>query len=245
MMQFRLLPMVILASGLVLGLKISDLAFSPQKGWPPQAMAQETTPPAMPDQNQPAEAEPAPSPETQPPQEQTTSQSEGTIAIEGALETAEDRLLVTLGERRELLNKREEELNMRESLLEAAEKRLEQRVAELEALEAKINNSLTEQKQEREAEVKDLIVMYESMKAKNAAEIFNRLDTAILVEVAKRMNPRKLADVMGRMNPDNARNLTVALAGLSSLNEPVAQEAGPLPRIEGTEPLTGQPAGTQ
>ena len=76
--------------------------------------------------------------------------------------------------------------------------------------------------------------MYESMKAKSAARIFDRLELDVLVPVAKQMKPRKLADVMARMTPEAAERLTVALADIDNKAQAnAAMEA--LPKIEGVK----------
>ncbi|HKY85489.1 MAG TPA: hypothetical protein VJL90_01875, partial [Pseudorhodoplanes sp.] len=89
---------------------------------------------------------------------------------------AERALLERLTERRQELDARERELSVRETLLQAQEKRLEAKVNELKDVEAKIT-AATQKKQEAEvAKLKSLVTMYENMKAKEAAKIFERLE---------------------------------------------------------------------
>ena len=54
--------------------------------------------------------------------------------------------------------------------------------------------------------------MYENMKAKDAARIFDRLDMKILVEVATQIKPRKMSEILAQMSPEAAERLTVELA---------------------------------
>ena len=54
--------------------------------------------------------------------------------------------------------------------------------------------------------------MYENMKAKDAARIFDRLDMRILLEVATQINPRRMSDILAQMSPEAAERLTVELA---------------------------------
>ena len=75
--------------------------------------------------------------------------------------------------------------------------------------------------------------MYENMKAKDAAKIFDRLDLRILVEVANAMNPRRMSDILGLMTPEAAERLTVELANRSGAIEQGAAAAPELPKIEG------------
>jgi flagellar motility protein MotE (MotC chaperone) len=83
-----------------------------------------------------------------------------------------------------------------------------------------------------EAEVarfKNVVTMYENMKAKDAAKIFDRLDLKILVEVATQLNPRRMSDVLAQMSPEAAERLTIELAARPK------DESSPadLPKIEG------------
>jgi flagellar motility protein MotE (MotC chaperone) len=142
---------------------------------------------------------------------------------------AEIAILERLQERRAELDARAKELEMRENLLKAAEKRLEGRLAELKDLEARVNNSVQQREDGDAARFKNVVVMYESMKAKDAAKIFDRLELKILVEVASLINPRRMSDILAQMQPDAAQQLTVELAARSSSKEKPAE----LPKIEG------------
>ena len=114
-------------------------------------------------------------------------------------------------------------------LLKAAEKRLEGRVAELKDLEARFNNSVQQRDDGENARFKNVVTMYENMKAKDAAKIFDRLEIKILVEVATQINPRRMSDILAQMTPETAERLTVELAARSSSKDKPAE----LPKIEG------------
>jgi flagellar motility protein MotE (MotC chaperone) len=148
-----------------------------------------------------------------------------------AQSAAEIALLERLQERRAELDARAKELEMRESLLKAAEKRLEGRIAELKDLEARINNAVQQREEGEVARFKNVVTMYENMKAKDAAKIFDRLELKILVEVAKEINPRRMSDILAQMTPDAAQQLTVELAARSAAKE--KEKAAELPKIEG------------
>ena len=109
---------------------------------------------------------------------------------------------------------------MRESLIKAAEKRLEGRVAELKELEARINNAVQTKEEGEAARFKNLVTMYENMKAKEAAKIFDRLDTRVLFEVATQITPRRMSDILAQMSPEAAERLTLALAACPDKDKP-------------------------
>ncbi|MEM6383878.1 MAG: hypothetical protein AAF739_14495 [Pseudomonadota bacterium] len=150
------------------------------------------------------------------------------------LETSRDLLLERLGERREAIEQREQDLDIREQLLEAAERRLEERIAELAALEERVTSAIEADEARENEEIGRLVQVYGAMRAKDAAAIFDVLDLPILLEVAQAMNPRKMADILGNMNPEAARRLTIAMAGdRRPMNAPEEAAGMELPQIEG------------
>lgn len=124
-------------------------------------------------------------------------------------------LLERLAARRAELESYEQELAMRASLVTAAEQRIEQRQETLQSIEAQIA-SLVEQRKEMEAgQFGAIVAMYETMKPKDAANIFNALDIEVLLRVAKMMSPRKMAPILAEMDTARAQDLTVRLASNS------------------------------
>jgi flagellar motility protein MotE (MotC chaperone) len=148
------------------------------------------------------------------------------------LSSAEKALLDRLRSRREELDSRAQELDLRENLLRAAEKKIEERITELKATEERLAALQNARKAEDEAKLKDLVIMYENMKPKEAAEIFDRLDLKVLVDVATKMNPKKTGEIIAKMEPAAAEKLTVALAQRQERG--TAQlDPSALPKIEG------------
>lgn len=151
--------------------------------------------------------------------------------------SSEGALNSRLGERRDALDQREEELEMRSALVEAAEKRLEERTAELKALEEKVGKLVEQNKATEEQQFVGLVAMYETMKPKDAATIFNQLDLPVLLGVAKAMNPRKMAPILAKMDPMKAKALT---DGIAAADDPppattaaAAEDLTNLPQIVG------------
>jgi flagellar motility protein MotE (MotC chaperone) len=155
----------------------------------------------------------------------------------GHIASAGERaVLESLRERNQQLNARSRELDMRESLVKAAEKRLEAKVTELKDTESRVNSAIGTRDKAEAARFASIVSMYESMKPKDAARIFDRLDLGILVDVTTKINPRKMSDILAQMSPESAERLTVELANRAG-GPPKAQAAGQLPKIEG-KPLT-------
>jgi flagellar motility protein MotE (MotC chaperone) len=144
----------------------------------------------------------------------------------------ERALLERLQERRHELEARSRELEIRENLLKAAEHQLEVRIGELKDLEARMQTA-AQQKDENEAQrFKSLVTMYENMKAKDAAKIFDRLELRVLLDVASQINPRRMSEILAQMQPEMAQRLTIQLANRANgASAPPAQKE--LPKIEG------------
>ena len=153
------------------------------------------------------------------------------IPAEGMPSGAERAILERLQERRQELDARARELDIRESLIQGAEKRMDAQLTELRDTEARIKAE-TQQKDDAEAaRLKSLIIMYENMKPRDAAKIFNGLDSAVLLQVASQMNPRTMAEILAQMSADVAQRLTVELA--SKAQQVKAGGLDGLPKIQG------------
>ena len=129
----------------------------------------------------------------------------------------EIQLLQRLAERRDKLEKREQELNVREGLMQAAEVRIDNQISELKKLEKLISSRLQTFDEQQLRKLENLVKIYESMKPKDAAKIFEELEMDTLLEVAARMKSKKLAPVMAKMDPDKAREMTIELRVLGEL----------------------------
>lgn len=128
------------------------------------------------------------------------------------VDETERAVLDRLSERRAELDVLEASLDTRKALVEAAEKRLAERITGLEAVEARIEALVAEKKALDDEQFAGVVGMYETMKPRDAAAIFNTLGADVLVRVAQHMNPRKLAPVMAEMDTERARDLTMRLA---------------------------------
>lgn len=124
----------------------------------------------------------------------------------------QESLYKDLTQRREDLEKRERALATRQALLEAAERELDQKVRELTSLRGEIEGLLVKQAEEEVARTQSLVRIYEGMKAKDAARIFNTLDTDVLLQVLTKMSERKSSPILAEMDPERARTITILMA---------------------------------
>ncbi len=114
-------------------------------------------------------------------------------------------LLQALAERRRELDLRANELEQREILLRAVEQRIAEQAGGLREL-------LKQQETQTEDQYASLVKIYESMKPKDAARIFEELDLEILMPVIERMKERKTAPILAKMSPVKATAITTQLA---------------------------------
>lgn len=222
--RLRLLPTVILCASLLLVLKLADFAAGGDGSATLAAISTaQASAPKDESGEQAAEAVKEGEDETASKDAGEEKEAEEAVTADAAPDTpipaaepeiskSERTVLQSLAERREELDARAKELDTRERLLAAAEKRVEDRVAELKAIEAKINERIGAEDKANEERLTGLVSMYETMKPKDAARIFERLDMGVLIDVVTRMQPRKMAAVLAAMDPVVAQDLTVELA---------------------------------
>ncbi|WP_319533474.1 hypothetical protein [uncultured Cohaesibacter sp.] len=164
--------------------------------------------------------------------EEPPSLMEGMKVDQSSTSRSELAILERLAQRREELDERSKSLEMREALLKAAEKRLQERVEELKSLESSIKLATKQRDREQEEDLSKLVAMYQSMKSKQAAKIFEVLEVDVLLDLVKIMNPRKVASIMGEMSAESAGALSRAIARGETLESQV-QDLGnqELPQI--------------
>ncbi len=191
----RLMPAVMATLAALLGLKAVAMAESVAETAPAAAEA------AAADH---AEAAPAAAPAQQ--------CAPASFAELAGLSQAEVQVLQALTERRATLDQRAAQAETQDELMLAAERRLDERLTELRQLESTVNELLGHLDEAQETRLASLVDVYQRMRAKDAATVFDGLDDAVLLQVAGRMRQANLAEVMGRMDPERARRLTQMLA---------------------------------
>jgi flagellar motility protein MotE (MotC chaperone) len=130
------------------------------------------------------------------------------------------------------LEEREKSLERREALLKAAEQRLNEKINELKLLQTSLDKPAAKPvetkpaearptEQDREEQLRRLARVYEDMRPREAARIFETMDQNLALDVAGRMKPFKLAPVMAAMEPKKATQLTAELAKRKPAPKPV------------------------
>ena len=210
--RFRLLPVTIFLLVLMLGVRVGDSWRVLTRGGSlpdiPPVVAQ--TAPAS-GKDAPKDAPPA----QDAAKDQKAKEAETAnmlLGREPKPDTIDLELVKHLTERREELERRAHDMDQREALIIAGEKRIDQKMAELEGVRQQIQDLLKQVDDKQKAQIESLVRIYENMKPKDAARIFENLDMPVLMEVVERMKEAKTAPVLAAMDPMKAKDLTTALA---------------------------------
>jgi flagellar motility protein MotE (MotC chaperone) len=211
----RLLPAVVLAATMLLGFKTADLLIEGGGMVAPEARAQAAPPQQanLPQKTSPKPEHPA-SPSLSPPKSPPAAKlSPDAAAVDPqSLSPSEIGVLQQLSQRRAALDQRASELDQREIVLQAAEKRMDEKLAKLQDLQKSIAADVHQRNAEEDARLQSLVKIYEAMKPKDAAQIFDQLSMPVLLSVLKRMKELKTAPILAAMDPGRAKAVTTALA---------------------------------
>lgn len=206
--KIKILPLLIVLASVGFAFKINSIAVDLGQMVQP-AVAQEAT-----EQNN----EPQLTPEEQAVLDSATAPARDTTDPL-MMSRAELDLLQDLVNRREELNQRESQISVRERLLETAEHRIDVKIAQLQDLEERIAVLVSTYEANENEQLGSLVKVYETMKPKDAAKIFETLDMSIQLDVAIRMKETKMASIMAEMSIEKAELLTSELANRASLPE--------------------------
>jgi flagellar motility protein MotE (MotC chaperone) len=202
----RLLPAVAGAALLLFCAKVADIWFALGTDAIATASAQSAPPPAKTEATPAQKAPDAPGEGTKPGMVKTASRDPSQFSPQ------EIQILQSLAQRRSELDKRASELDQREALLQAAEQRINEKIGKLSAMETAIEATFKKQDQQDDDKIAGLVKIYEAMKPKEAARIFEQLDLPVLLNVVERMKTLKSSAVLASMDPTKAKAVTLALA---------------------------------
>ena len=204
-MKLRLIPMLLAAAVLLLGLKVSDV-------W--EVVRAQTAAPAAPAAPAPDAASEATA-ETGPAPPMADAKGSRESAVPAAdplmMSPSEIEVLQKLSDRRAALERRAQAVSQQEVVLKAAEQRVDEKLAKLKSMEQEIGGLVDQETQQGDARLKGLVKIYETMKPREAARIFEELDTPTVLDVIGQMREAKAAPILASMDPNKAKSVTAAL----------------------------------
>jgi flagellar motility protein MotE (MotC chaperone) len=131
----------------------------------------------------------------------------------------------SLSKRRRELDAREAQLSTQANMIAAAEARVDAKINQLKQLQAQINTLVGQRDEAQKTQIANLTKAYSTMKAKDAARIFDNLPDSVLVPVAHELKSDVLAQILANMNAENAKSLTVKLADRLTLPQSMDKPA--------------------
>ena len=228
--RLRLLPALVFAAVIMLGVRVGDVWDGLTAG--PATLALVEPPPAL------AADDPAAGEAAEDDSQAADEPAEAALDEEAATERAESdadadtpslasddmpdsemELVQALAARRAALQAREQALTQREALLMVAEQRIEEKMDELTALRVQLEGLMGMVDEEQEQHLVSLVNIYETMRPTDAAAIFNGLDMGVLIDVLQRMREQKSAPILAAMEPERARMVTSELVMRRDLPE--------------------------
>jgi flagellar motility protein MotE (MotC chaperone) len=224
----RILPVLIIVAGVMLSVRVTDIFKGLSAGvsvsvaelqaqQPPKGQAPATPPPP------PAAGGGAEKPAAAPAKE---GGAEPVAVSTGPMTQTEMDVLQKLSERRTALDGRERDVERREAMLKAAEDQIDRKVSEMKTLQNTIEGLLRQYNDQEDNKMRSLVKIYENMKPKEAAKIFEQLDMSILLEVVERMKEQKVAPIMAEMDPSKAKSMTAELAQRRQMPTPKGGPGG-------------------
>ncbi|KEJ90543.1 MotE family protein [Sulfitobacter donghicola] len=122
-------------------------------------------------------------------------------------------LLKALQEREALVLKRERQLELRKKALAVADIEIEKRLKALSETEQNLRATLSLADEASEKDLLKLTAVYESMKPKDAAILFEEMEANFAAGFVGRMRPDAAAQLMAGLSPKAAYSISVILAG--------------------------------
>ena len=241
----RLLPLVIIVAGLMLTIRVGGIwedvragafkveaqtakaqgsqAADPAATPAADAAPTPTAPPEPPADPAPADAAPADAAPAAPADMAPPGSAEPTPSGDpGSFTQNEIDVLQKLAERRDAIDAREKEIDAREALVQAAENKVVDHIAEMKGLKKVVEDLLAEYSQRKDEQTLRMVKVYENMKPKDAARIFDELDMVTSINMVESMKEVKFAAILAKMDPAKAKLLTTELTNRRQLPMPGA-----------------------
>ncbi|MBI1275218.1 hypothetical protein GC177_04525 [bacterium] len=129
-------------------------------------------------------------------------------------------ILQSLSKRRDELEQQAKTADLRENVLKATEQSIEKKLGEMRDLKKTIEDLLKQYDEKEQEKVRSLVKIYQNMKPKDAARIFEQLDMDVLLPVISKMDEKKVSPILASMDPKKAQEVTVQLSEQKKLPKP-------------------------
>lgn len=121
-------------------------------------------------------------------------------------------VLVSINNKMVTLKEREDELSEKESAFLAIEKRLNKQLLAVNAAKASLDASVKDRTATAQADITHLTLMYQTMKPKQAAKIFNEMDVNFAAGFLRKMKGAQAGLILSNMDAKKAYQISVIIA---------------------------------
>lgn len=247
MRSIRVLPLTIIMAFLLLGLKVGEVMHDGRRMMlsydAAQAESKETKPAEgekkddkkeeKKDDAKKEDGKKDEDPKVNPPSTDAQSETEEE-APKHEFSQVEVDLLQSLAKRRQDLDDWAKQIQLKENMLAATEQRINTKIDNLQKVKKQVEDLLAQYNQQEDTKIRSLVKIYENMKPKDAARIFEELDMPVLLMVVDKMSERKVAPVLAAMNPTKAKDVTVQLAEQRKIQKIKNDTGAPTPDAQAT-----------
>jgi flagellar motility protein MotE (MotC chaperone) len=130
---------------------------------------------------------------------------------------ADPTVLAAVAEQKDELAMRSRRLDDAEAVLAATETRVGLQIARLAEIKSEVEGLLARRSALEEEDLRRMVAIYEAMKPKDAARIFNDLETDMVIDVLDRMPERRSAPIIAELQDAKAREVTRTILQRRSL----------------------------
>ena len=124
-----------------------------------------------------------------------------------------NEVIQMLNEREEKVKQLEQKVHLKEKILKETAKQIDRRINELTKAEEKLRGTIVQVQTASESDLQKLTTVYESMKPKDAAQIFQAMDANFAAGFFALMQPTTAASIMSELDSDLAYTISAVLAG--------------------------------
>lgn len=109
--------------------------------------------------------------------------------------------------------RKEAEIVEAAQVMQSAKASIHEKLTELKHAEQQLRETIAQAQTAAESDVTQLTQVYENMKAKDAAALFQKMDAEFAAGFLGRMSPKVAAEIMTGLDADHAYAVSVLLAG--------------------------------
>ncbi|WP_194966320.1 MotE family protein [Rickettsia endosymbiont of Cardiosporidium cionae] len=137
----------------------------------------------------------------------------------GDMSDSELEILKSLSNRRQVLEKNSQKLSVQQSFLNATVEKINKKFSEMQELVDQLRSLVEKDNKQNSENIIRLTKVYETMKPKEAAQIFNTMEIDDLVKIVSYMKEVKIAPILASMDRAKAKELSMIMIHNKSIKK--------------------------